>query len=88
MSIRTEPAAVNQSMGALDLNAGAAQPSAPQPANVGEAAAENHLAEASTFNTTNPEHPLSRSVVVSIRASLNDLCLVSCCPTLYGCTVY
>lgn len=47
--------------------AGAAQTMAP--------ADEAALAEANTFNTSNPDHPLHRSMVVSIRASLNDLCL-------------
>lgn len=36
---------------------------------------ESALAEANSFNTNNPEHPLNRTLVVSIRASLNDLCL-------------
>lgn len=36
---------------------------------------EHALAEANSFNTSNPDHPLNRTVVVSIRASLNDLCL-------------
>ena len=36
---------------------------------------EHALAEANTFNTSNPEFPLKRTMVVSIRASLNDLCL-------------
>lgn len=36
---------------------------------------EAALAEANTFNTNNPEHPLHRTMMVSIRASLNDLCL-------------
>tara|TARA_B110001452_G_scaffold267100_2_gene275758 strand:- start:1437 stop:2375 length:939 start_codon:yes stop_codon:yes gene_type:complete len=36
---------------------------------------EMGLAEANTFNTNNPEHPLHRTLMVSIRASMNDLCL-------------
>jgi len=36
---------------------------------------EHALAEANTFNVSNPEYPLTRTMVVSIRASLNDLCL-------------
>ena len=36
---------------------------------------DHSLAEANSFNTSNPNHPLNRTVVVSIRASLNDLCL-------------
>ena len=39
------------------------------------AAADSSLSEANVFNTANPEHPLKRSVVVAIRASLSDLCL-------------
>ena len=39
------------------------------------APSEHALAEANAFNTSNPDHPLNRTVVVSIRASLNDLCL-------------
>ena len=37
--------------------------------------ADSQLGEASGFNTANPDHPLKRSLVVSIKASLNDLCL-------------
>jgi len=33
------------------------------------------LQEGATFQTNNAENPLLRNVVVSIRASLNDLCL-------------
>jgi hypothetical protein len=33
------------------------------------------LAGANDFATSNQEHPLKRSVVVSVRASLDDLCL-------------
>lgn len=33
------------------------------------------LHEANSFNTSNPEHPLKRTIAVTIRASLNDLCL-------------
>jgi hypothetical protein len=36
---------------------------------------EQALAEANTFNTSNPEFPLQRTMVVSVRASFNDLCL-------------
>ena len=39
--------------------------------------ADAQLGEAASFNTVNPEHPLKRSLVVSVKASLNDLCLVS-----------
>ena len=36
---------------------------------------EHALAEANSFNTSHPEFPLNRTVSVTIRASLNDLCL-------------
>lgn len=36
---------------------------------------EQSLAVSNEFHTSNPEHPLSRTVVVNIRASLSDLCL-------------
>ena len=36
---------------------------------------EQHLAGANDFNTSNPQHPLKRTVVINIRASLSDLCL-------------
>lgn len=45
-------------------------------ADISEASpADLSLHEGSTYNTANPENPLSRTVVVSVRASLNDLCL-------------
>ena len=37
--------------------------------------AEQALHSANDFNTNSPDHPLSRTVVVNIRASLSDLCL-------------
>lgn len=82
MSIRNDTAnattanaqnlAMQQALAMHGLNeslpaAGAAQTMAP--------ADEAALAEANTFNTSNPDHPLHRTMVVSIRASLNDLCL-------------
>lgn len=33
------------------------------------------LGDGTNFNVVDAEHPLKRSVVVSIKASLNDLCL-------------
>ena len=33
------------------------------------------LHEGSNYNVSSPEHPLQRNLVVSVRASLNDLCL-------------
>ena len=38
-------------------------------------ASEQQLAEGNSFATAAAENPLKRNVVVSIRASLNDLCL-------------
>jgi hypothetical protein len=37
--------------------------------------ANGELAEGNNFAVASPEHPLSRNLVVSIRSSLNDLCL-------------
>ena len=37
--------------------------------------ADAALAEGQNFAVASPEHPLKRNVVVSIKASLNDLCL-------------
>ena len=42
--------------------------------NAAQAADGSHN-ESSEFNTANADHPLKRTVAVSIRASLNDLCL-------------
>ena len=33
------------------------------------------LQEGAAFNTANAENPLTRNVVISVRASLNELCL-------------
>ena len=41
------------------------------------AAADAALGEGNSFCVANPENPLKRNLVVSIRASLNDLCLSS-----------
>ena len=88
MSIRTEPkelsAAMQQTLHidpAVMQSAASAGPlmaPAPPGAALPTAAGldnEQHLAAANSFNTTNPDHPLKRSVVISIRASLADLCL-------------
>lgn len=37
--------------------------------------ADSQLGEANSFASTSPDHPLTRTVVASIRASLSDLCL-------------
>lgn len=38
-------------------------------------AADGALSEANEFNTNSPDHPLTRNIVVGIRASLDALCL-------------
>ena len=38
-------------------------------------AAPEALAEGNSFNVANPDHPIERNVVVSIKATLNDFCL-------------
>ena len=38
-------------------------------------AVDSPLSEANDFNTINPDHPLKRTLVATIRASLDDLCL-------------
>ena len=40
-----------------------------------DAANESALAEGASFAVATPENPLKRTLVVSIRASLNELCL-------------
>ena len=37
--------------------------------------ADSSLADANTLSTNHPEHPLKRTVVATIRASLGELCL-------------
>ena len=39
------------------------------------AATDQPLGEGNSFAVASPDHPLKRNVVVSIKASLNDLCL-------------
>lgn len=39
------------------------------------AGANEHLGEGNSFAVAAPENPLKRNIVVSIKASLNDLCL-------------
>jgi hypothetical protein len=39
------------------------------------ASVDSPLGEGNSFSTTSADHPLTRNVVVSIRATLNDLCL-------------
>lgn len=37
--------------------------------------ADSHLAEGMSYTTNTPENALHRTIVVSVRASLNELCL-------------
>ena len=87
MSIRTEPRDVSADLArkltitpdqvnAAALSAAGINNNTPD---IGAAAAgpEGHLAAANDFHNTSPEHPLTRTVVVNIRASLSDLCLKS-----------
>lgn len=78
MSVRSERAPVLEAgVGNIDLNA----PAISAPANHVEATitaaqtADSALAEANTLSTNHPEHPLKRTVVATIRASLGELCL-------------
>ena len=79
MSVRSERAPLDTGMANLDLNA--AMPPTAAPANHVEAtigaaqAADSTLAEANTLSTSHPEHPLKRTIVATIRASLGELCL-------------
>ena len=83
MSVRSEvnmqPEATNTT---ADLLAGAVVPPTPAAptdhvnATISAAqSADSSLGEANTLNTSHPEHPLKRTFVASIRASLADLCL-------------
>ena len=65
MSVRSEKAAVapTNALAALDVSDTSA-PVAPEA-----------LAEGNNFCVANPENPLKRNVVVSIKATLNDFCL-------------
>ena len=49
--------------------------SAPATVDLAEAAAETALAEGNSYNVAAQEKPLTRNVVVSIKSTLNDLCL-------------
>lgn len=52
-----------------------AQPAQAAATTFGEAAAETALAEGNSYNVASPDRPLTRTVVVSIKSTLNDLCL-------------
>ena len=81
MSVRTEPRDLSQQLqqtltipGDVMLHATNQQVGA-QPAMDGIAPSDHALAAANDFNTSSPEHPLKRTVVINIRSSLSDLCL-------------
>ena len=65
MSVRSEKAAVapTNALAALDVSDSAAVGSPDQ------------LGEGNNFCVANPENPLKRNLVVSIKATLNDFCL-------------
>ena len=65
MSVRSEKAAVapTNALAALDV------------ADQGGSASPESLGEGNNFCVANPENPLKRNVVVSIKATLNDFCL-------------
>lgn len=65
MSVRSEktPAAPVNLTNQMQSEIAAAQPS------------DAHLAEGANYTTANSENPLHRTVVVSVRSSLNELCL-------------
>ena len=85
MSVRTEPRDLSQQLqqtltipadvmqqAAAPAMVGAPMVAAPE----GAVAPPDHaLSPANDFNTNSPDHPLKRTVVINIRASLSDLCL-------------
>ena len=81
MSVRTEPRDVSAQLHqALTipqdaLAAAAGVPPMPAAETGAMVPADQALHAANDFNTTSPEHPLKRTVVINIRASLSDLCL-------------
>ena len=62
----------------------AVAPTADVSAALTEASAEHQLAEGNSYAVASPENPLARNLVVSIRASLNDLCLQSEQPSIHS----
>ena len=84
MSIRSERSLENGISG-LDLNGSATHAILTAPSQMANdhvnatiSAAQNAdsaLGEANNLSTNHPEHPLKRTVVATIRASLGDLCL-------------
>jgi len=80
MSVRTEPrdvsAQLHQALTIPQDALAAAAGVAPMPADTGAMVpGDQALHQANDFNTTSPDHPLKRTVVINIRASLSDLCL-------------
>ena len=83
MSVRTEPKEMSPQMQqalmvpehVLRQAQAQSQDGGMTAAPVDPAMNDQHLAAANDFNNSNPDHPLKRTVVVNIRASLNDLCL-------------
>ena len=79
MSVRTDRKEAPQ----INMNIPVGSSTSGIPAAPGEVAAtidaaqqaDHQLGSENEFNCNNPEHPLSRTVCVTIRASLNDLCL-------------
>ena len=70
MSVRSDAASASNALALAAAN------SASVNATIDAAkSADSPLNEANTFNTVHPDHPLKRTLAVSIRASLNDLCL-------------
>tara|TARA_B110001452_G_scaffold252205_1_gene241895 strand:+ start:177 stop:968 length:792 start_codon:yes stop_codon:yes gene_type:complete len=65
MSVRSEKTTSSQ-LSAVDAMSAAIADAQP---------ADSHLAESATYTTNTPENALHRTVVVSLRASLNELCL-------------
>jgi len=65
MSVRSEKTTTNQ------LSPSEAMAAAITDAQPGDA----HLAEGASYTTNTPENALHRTIVVSVRASLNELCL-------------
>jgi hypothetical protein len=80
MSVRTEPrdvsAQLHQALTIPQDALAAAAGVAPMVADTGAMVpGDQALHAANDFNTTSPDHPLKRTVVINIRASLSDLCL-------------
>ena len=78
MSVRSEPTTVpTAAMAAIDVNAPVPTASNEHVAATISAAqsADSSLGDANTLSTSHPDHPLRRSFVTSIRATLGDLCL-------------